>query len=193
MMHPLYQFIQKYQSFSPTDWSKVEDCLLFEDIQKGAHLLKEGQICRYLYFLEEGLLRYYYIKDGLEVTKYFTDAPYLFTAQRSYTKQIPSDDNIQAIENCKVWKITASDAAQLWSIASWSQFIRKLINEVQYFTEEINADLQTENAEDRYHRMLKEEPEFIQRVPQKYLASYLGVAPQSLSRIRKKILEKGRS
>ena len=150
-------------------------------------LLQEGKICRHLYFLEKGLLRYYFDKEGLEITKYFTTAPYMFTPQTSFSQTIPATESIQAIENSIVWMMKREDAYRLLEIPSWSEFIRKLIQQVQIYTEEILRDLQTETAENRYRSMLINEPEMVQRIPLKYLASYLGIAPQSLSRIRKKL------
>ena len=79
------------------------------------------------------------------------------------------------------------DAQRLLALNSWSNFIRLLIQEVQTFTEEILEALQTETAESRYRMMLQADANLLQRVPLKHLASYLGIAPQSLSRIRKNI------
>jgi predicted house-cleaning noncanonical NTP pyrophosphatase (MazG superfamily) len=75
----------------------------------------------------------------------------------------------------------------LYRLKSWTDFARKIIQEVQFFTEEILEELQTETAELRYEKMLKNSPTLLQRIPLKHLASYLGIAPQSLSRIRKKL------
>lgn len=186
-MHPFLRFIRTYYPMQLTDWRIAEKKLSFLELSKHSILLEEGSICRHLYFLEEGLLRYYFLKDGLEITKYFTEAPYVFTSQRSFSLQIPSVDSIQAIEHSKIWALSFDDVQELWGIPAWSQFARKIINEVQFYTEEIYADLQTVNAEDRYQKMMIEVPDLLQRIPLKYLASYLGIAPQSLSRIRKKM------
>ncbi len=70
--------------------------------------------------------------------------------------------------------------------------MRKLIQEVQYYTEEILQEIQTETAENRYIKLLESNPALLQRVPLKYLASYLGIAAQSLSRIRKKLAKQKR-
>ncbi len=75
----------------------------------------------------------------------------------------------------------------MYNLKSWTDFARKIIQEVQFFTEEILEELQTETAEFRYEKMLKNEPELLKRIPLNILASYLGIAPQSLSRIRKKL------
>ena len=78
----------------------------------------------------------------------------------------------------------------MYKSKSWAEFARKITQEVQFFTEEILLELQTETAEVRYEKMLEISPNLLQRIPLKYLASYLGIAPQSLSRIRKKITQK---
>ncbi len=190
-MHTFLKYIRQYHPINNQDWEQIASVLQFEQIEKNDILLPEGKICRYLYFVEEGLLRFFFLKNGKEVTKYFTEAPYLFTSQQSFTQNAPALESIQAIEDCRLYKIAASDADRLWQIPAWGLFIRQLLNEVQHFTTEIYTEVQTELAEDRYRRLLAEEPQLIQRIPLKYLASYLGIAPQSLSRIRKKIALEG--
>jgi len=84
-------------------------------------------------------------------------------------------------------QISYEQTNDLYRLKSWTDFARKIIQEVQFFTEEILEELQTETAELRYEKMLKNRPTLLQRIPLKHLASYLGIAPQSLSRIRKKL------
>lgn len=186
-MHPLRQFITNYTSISDTDWEQVERCITRLEMPKHTLVLAEGTICRYLYFLESGLLRFYILKDGNEVTKYFTDVPYVFTSQKSFTSQQSAQESIETLEDSVMWRMTYTDAFRLLELVSWSDFIRKLIQEVQTYTEEILEALQTETAENRYRTMLANQPSLVQRVPLKHLASYLGIAQPSLSRIRKNI------
>lgn len=186
-MHPLRQFIQHYTDLSDIDWMQVDACLVKQTVSTGTLLVEEGRICRHLYFLESGLLRFFIIRDGTEVTKYFTDVPYVFTSQRSFATQQPAKESIETLETSVLWRMTHEDAHRLLKIDAWSTFIRKLIQEVQTYTEEILEALQTETAESRYRTMLTAQPSLVQRVPLKHLASYLGIAPQSLSRIRKNL------
>jgi len=132
-------------------------------------------------------LHFYIWKDGEPKTKFFTIAPYIFTSQRSFNTQKPSSENIQALENSTVWKIRFSDHQSLLKLPIWNLFGQKITQEVQFFTENILEEVQNETAENRYHSLLQNRPELIQRVPLKYLASYLGITQQSLSRIRKNI------
>lgn len=189
----LRNYITKYTPFSDADWAAIASKFSKIELPSDALVLEEGKICRYLYFLECGLLRYYILKDGAEVTKYFTEAPYCFTSQVSFTAQVPARESIQALEPSEIWQITLDDTNALLNLPSWSTFVRKLIQEVQYYTEVILQELQTETAEQRYWRMLHEQDPLLQRVPLKYLASYLGIAPQSLSHIRRKIAEENRT
>lgn len=184
------RFIEQYTAISEQDWLKISVCFKKRNLEKDEILLQEGKICRHLYFVDKGLLRFYINKNGIEITKFFTDAPYCFTSQTSFTSQKPAIENIQAVERCNIWQITLVDANELLELKSWNTFVRKLIQEVQSFTEEILLEIQTESAENRYKKMIENNPQFLQRIPLKYLASFLGIAPQSLSRIRKKIATK---
>ncbi|MBK9487372.1 MAG: Crp/Fnr family transcriptional regulator [Haliscomenobacter sp.] len=186
-MHPFRQFIQRYIPLSDADWNSIEVCISRQEIPKESILLEEGKTCKHLYFLETGLLRFFVWKDGNDITKYFTDVPYVFTSQKSFAKQTPAQENIETLEDSIIWVMSYDDAQRLLSLNSWSNFIRLLIQEVQTFTEEILEALQTETAESRYRMMLQADANLLQRVPLKHLASYLGIAPQSLSRIRKNI------
>jgi CRP-like cAMP-binding protein len=189
-MHPFRQFIHNYTLFSNADWEIVEPYLVHIEVKKDTVLLQEGKICRYLYFLESGLLRFFILKNGNDITKYFTDVPYCFTSIKSFEAQIPATESIETLEDCVLWAITFDDVQTLQNLPAWNIFSRKLVQEVQTFTDEILEDIQTETAENRYKKMLFDNDPLLLRVPLKHIASYLGIAPQSLSRIRKSIIAK---
>jgi CRP-like cAMP-binding protein len=184
------QFIEKYTDLPTNEWNEISCCFEKRIVEKDEILLAEGKICKHLYFVESGLLRFYINKDGNDITKFFTDAPYFFTSQVSFNAQQPAAENIQALEKSVVFQIAYKQSNELFRLKSWSEFGRKITQEVQFFTEAILEQLQTETAEFRYERMLKNNPKLINRIPLMHLASYLGIAPQSLSRIRKKLQEK---
>lgn len=183
------KFIENYTTLSENEWKEISACFTHKTIQKDEILLQEGKICRHLYFIESGLLRYFINKDGNDFTKFFTIAPYCFTSQVSFTSEKPATENIQAIEKSIIWQTSLQQANDLLELKGWNTFVRKLIQEVQYFTEEILQELQTETAENRYKKMTKTNPALLQRIPLQHLASFFGIAPQSLSRIRKKIAQ----
>lgn len=192
-MHPLRQFISQYTPVSEQDWLAISGCLLRREMKRESLLLEEGKTCKHLYFLEKGLLRFFVWKDGLDITKYFTDIPYVFTSQKSFNQQVPAQESIETLEDSIIWQMTYEDAQHLLELKSWSTFIRLLIQEVQTYTEEILEALQTQTAEQRYKLLLQQDADLVQRVPLKHLASYLGIAPQSLSRIRKKMQQQSRT
>jgi CRP-like cAMP-binding protein len=187
------RFIEKYTTLSDKDWNDISVCFAQRTLQKNELLLQEGKICRHLYFIESGLLRYFILKDGSEITKFFTGAPYCFTSQVSFTAETPAKESIQALEPSIIWQANLKQVSQLMEQKSWNTFIRKLIQEVQYYTEKILQEIHTETAETRYRKMLNSNSQFLQRIPLQHLASYLGIAPQSLSRIRKKIASENRT
>ena len=189
-MHPFRQFIHNYTMISDAEWTIIEKHLVRMEVKKETIILKEGKICRYLYFLESGLLRFFILKNGNDITKYFTDIPYCFTSIQSFETQIPAKESIETLEDTILWAMTFEDVQSLFSLPAWNTFARKLIQEVQTYTDEILEELQTETAENRYKKMLFEHDTLLQRVPLKHIASYLGIAPQSLSRIRKSTMAK---
>ncbi len=183
-------FIERYIDLPEKDWKQISACFEKRIIEKDEILLREGRICRHLYFVESGLLRYFFFKDGNDITKFFTIAPYCFTSQVSFNKEKPATENIQALEKSIIYQASLKQVNDLLELKSWTIFVRKLTQQVQFYTEEILQEIQTETAETRYLKMLKNNPQLLQRIPLKHLASYLGIAPQSLSRIRKKITAK---
>ncbi len=90
-----------------------------------------------------------------------------------------------------MWRLSFDQYKKLEELNSWNIFIRKLLNEIQEYAESFYLDIRTMTAENRYRKILTEYPdELVQKIPLKHLSSFLGVAPQSLSRIRKKIINK---
>jgi len=186
-VHPVKKYIKKFVDLPDPDWARIEERLSLQSYGPETLLLEQGKICRNLYFLEKGLLRFFVWREGRDVTKFFTQAPYCFTSQQSFTKEIPARESIATLEDSLIWTLSREDAFDLFRLPSWNTFVRLLIQEVQSNTEDILEELQNITAEERYLRLLEEEADLVSRVPLKYLASYLGIAAQSLSRIRKKL------
>ena len=186
-MHPVRSYLDSFTRISDPEWEQIEPRLERRTYKKGDILVEPGVICKDLFFIESGLLRFFFYREGEEVTKFFTEAPYCFTVQSSFTNETPSQDGIDVLEDAVVWEMSRKDAYDLLRYASWGEFVRKLIQEVQFQTEQILQSVQIDTAEERYRRLLEEHANLVSRVPLKYLASYLGIAPQSLSRIRKNL------
>ena len=146
------KFIENYVLVSQSDWETISNCFERKEVEKNQIILNEGEICKHLYFLELGLMRYFINKEGNEITKFFTNAPYCFTSQVSFNNEKPATENIQAIEKSVIWQISFQDSNKLFELESWTIFARKITQEVQYFTEQILEEIQSETAEFRYEK-----------------------------------------
>lgn len=186
LMDALQKFIESYTQLTESDWNAISQAFERHEFRKNEMILTEGAVCRHFYFLEEGIIRFFILNDGDEITKFFTIAPYCFTAKDSFRNQTPARENIQALEKTVVWQTTLQQANDLLALPAWSDFTRKFIHEVQSYTEELLMESKTETAENRYRKLQQKYPALIQRIPLKHLSSFLGIAPQSLSRIRNK-------
>jgi CRP-like cAMP-binding protein len=151
------------------------------------HFLREGQICKHAGFIETGLLMYYTISpDGEELVGDFVSENEWVSHYESFIGETPSDVFIKAIEPSVIHTITLAKINELYKkIPVFEKIARQLVEKA--FTDMMKRSLAFKNlkAEDRYRKLELEYPHIVQRVPQYYIASFLGIAPQSLSRIRK--------
>ncbi|HTD41096.1 MAG TPA: Crp/Fnr family transcriptional regulator [Mucilaginibacter sp.] len=159
--------------------------------KKGDNLLQAGSVCRYIIFIETGLVRYYINSDGEEQTNYFNKEGEFVCDYMSFLPQIPSYVNIQALEDTTVFVISFNDIQQFYKEVEHGERFGRLAIE-QVFVNVINQvkSLYTDPPEVRYSQFLLNFPDIGQRIPQYYIASYVGIKPQSLSRIRKRIAGK---
>ncbi len=182
------RYLRKYAAFSDEELDRVGSQFSHEVLDKGTLLLQAGMTCEYLYYLGAGILRYYQSDDWEEQTKFFTFEDQLFTSPLSFSNQVPALESIEVLEAGWILKCPYAAVQALYSeVPNWATFIRKVLLEVQTTTARLLVESQSQTATERYAQLLTEQPRFIQKIPLKYLASYLGIAPESLSRIRKKL------
>lgn len=159
--------------------------------KKGDFFLSEGQICKQVGFLTKGLMRYYINDDGEEKTYAFSQENQYVCNYESFLPQIPSSKIIQALEDSDVFVLSHSDLQLLYaSVREWERYGRIAIETVfLQMLKDINS-FYTESPEMRYEKLLINHPDLQQRVSQYHIASFVGVKPQSLSRIRKRIFNR---
>jgi CRP-like cAMP-binding protein len=186
----LRKFIEQYTGVSDDEWLIINEAFERKLFAKNEIILEEGSVCRHFYFLQTGLIRCYTFYDGTDITKYFTAAPYCFTSIESFRTQKPAEESIQTLEESVIWYADTNKLEQLKILDSWNEFTTRLLQEVQQFTRNSLLEIKTKTADQRYKELLVNNPEAIQRIPLKYLSGFLGVAPQSLSRIRKNLTKK---
>ncbi|MCG6186377.1 Crp/Fnr family transcriptional regulator [Maribellus maritimus] len=190
----LKDFINRYITLSENDWNDIKREFQKKIFSKDEIILQEGKVCHHFYFFERGLIRFFCNIDGEDITKTFALAPYCFTSKISFRNQSPANESIQALEKTVVWEISYKQYKQLEKINSWNIFMRKLLNEIQEFTEKLMLDSKVLTAEKRYEILQETYPaDLLQKIPLKHLASFLGIAPQSLSRIRNNLHQSRKS
>ncbi len=186
MLATLVNNIKAIHSFSEADIDFFIGKLEPITIQKGDHLLQEGQVCRHLGYIESGLLMYYRLHDGLEIPTDFAVEQEWASHLQSFTHKTPSNISIKALENSSLMRLSVENFEKVY------EFQPKFLLLKDYYTQfsfnkhtRHTADLAMLNAKQRYHKFIEERSDLVNRVPQYYIAAYLGIKPQSLSRLRK--------
>jgi len=157
------------------------------ECKKGQLLLKEGEVCKSIYFIEKGYLRSYHILDGLEINTglHFEDA--FVTNLKSLRMELPSESFIVTAEPVILYEFTKEKMMALYArCAAIVDFGKKLLELLAIEQQEHVSLFKLYSAEERFRYIQKTQPEIFQRVPLSHLASYLGVARETLSRFRKK-------
>jgi CRP-like cAMP-binding protein len=188
MIDHLLQSIQRVIALSDEEINVIKSLFKEKAYQKGEFFLADGQVCKYAGFIEKGLIRYYINDDGEEKTYEFGKENNFVCNYESFLPQVPSTKIIQALEDCMIWQISFADLQVFYrSVAGGERFGRIVIEQVFIQLLAALGSLYTDTPEQRYLKFLNEHPYLQQRVSQYHIASYVGVKPQSLSRIRKRI------
>jgi CRP-like cAMP-binding protein len=188
MTEQLITSIKYCINLNPEEVDRVK--LLFKEkfIKKGDFFLAEGKICKHVGFIIKGLMRYYIDHDGEDKTYAFAQEGNFVCNNESFISQTPSTKVIQALEDCEIMQISHADLQIFYkSISEGERFGRLVIEQVFIQTLQDLSSFYTDTPEQRYEIFLKKHPDLQQRVSQYHIASYMGVKPQSLSRIRKRI------
>jgi len=169
--------------------SRVEKEFTSVKITKGDLWIKEGEICDQVAFVQTGKLRVFYNDgSGNEVTCYFVTPDHFISSFTSFLTNTPTTENISAIEDSLIMIISKIKLESLSDEIPKIQIWRRIIAENLFITMEKRiAMLQSQSANERYEKMLKENPDIILSVPLQYTASFLGITPQHLSRLRKEL------
>ena len=193
MQNLLFDFISKYVSLSEGEKNAIVALDVFRTVKKGTILLKEGQISKDGFFVLKGCIRSYYIIEGEEKTTAFYTEMEGITPNCVLTKAA-SEYYIATTEDSVISLSNPDMEAEMFQKFPKFESLCRILSEELIAKQQINFDdFKTSSPEKRYLRMLKKRPDLIQRVPQHQLASYLGIKPQSLSRLRARILEKSKS
>jgi len=192
MQDLLFDFISKYISLTENEKETITSLGIFQSVKKGSILLKEGQFSKDGYFVLKGCIRNYYIIDGEEKTTGF------YTEMEGITPQCVHDDKaseyyIDCIEDSIVTISNPAMEVEVFKKFPKFETLCRILSEELLAKQQIIFDqFKTSSPETRYLNLMQQRPDLVQRVPQHQLASFLGMKPQSLSRIRKRISEKSK-
>ncbi len=160
-------------------------------LDKDQFLLTEGEVSDKFYFILKGCIRLFYLNDTEEKTAFFYVENQFVSSYESFTKQIPTKHNLQSIEPTTVAVISTEVTQSLLNIYPKFEFLaRTIMEEELIILQDIISSFIMLNAEQRYLKLLKSKKDLLQRIPQYQLATFLGVTPETLSRIRKRIVTK---
>jgi CRP-like cAMP-binding protein len=154
-------------------------------IPKNTVLIKEGERCRNLFFIQKGLMRGYYYDAGKEITHWFAKEEEFATSFYSFITNEPSPETIETLEDCELVQIAHSDLQNLYADFKETERIGRIITETYYIDlEERFLNIQFKSAKERYQNLLSKNPSLIQRASLGQIATYLGITQETLSRVR---------
>jgi CRP-like cAMP-binding protein len=184
--HHLRQAINKFIRIKDDDWNLLEPHLYDKQVKKHEYFAEEGKIAKEVGFVLNGNMRHYYTRDGQEKTTYFYFENHFVAAYISCITNTPSRLTIQAITECELLVFPYLVLQQLYEQShTWERFGRLLSEYLAIGLEDRMTGLLLLSPEERYKELLEgNKGKILERIPQHYIASYLGITPVSLSRIR---------
>ncbi|WP_375448063.1 Crp/Fnr family transcriptional regulator [uncultured Fibrella sp.] len=184
---PFIRLLKQLVTLTPTDETLIRT--LFEPISyaKSTLLVEPGKVASYIYFINDGFARAYHYEDGNEITNHLGAPTGFITAYLSFSTKTPSDEAVETLTPAQLLRITKDNLDQLYR-QSHNLALFGIVMADQYlvFNNQRSRDLITLSAEQRYQKLMQETPVLLQHIPLQYIASYIGVTPESLSRIRRK-------
>ncbi len=192
MQNQLFQFLEQYVPLSDEEKNAILSMDIFHSVKKGTVLLSAGQTSKYDYFVLKGCLRKFYVIDGEEKTTAFYTEMEGVTPNGAFSRA-PSEYYLSCLEDCILIISEPEMGVELNARFPKFETLCRILSEDLLAKQQINFDaFKTSSPEQRYMNLLQNRPDLIQRVPQHQLASFLGIKPQSLSRLRARIAAKGR-
>ncbi len=188
-MEAFKKYVQQFPNYKPQLFEEIIPFITIKHIETGEYFLRQGSISKHIAFIENGLMRLFYLHDGKEITTCFCKENTITCSYKSLITNTASDLSIQALEPCTLIVFSYDALQKLYVKDLFWQQVGRLAAENEYLNTEChNRFLNDLSATERYKQILDEDADLLQRIPLNYLATYLQIAPETLSRIRKKII-----
>ena len=189
MTTKIIQSIKSIASLNEAEEKAFLSILEVKTFKKKEFLLQEGKVCNKITFVNNGIMRLFYNVEGVENTIQFFFGDSWYTDYASFLTGQPSIENLQTLEESEVVQFKKDDLYKLYNSMPIFEKVGRIFAENAYLSiSQLNQMKTNEEPELRYINLLKTRPELVQQIPQHYIASYLGIKPETLSRIRKRIL-----
>lgn len=184
--------IERFVKLTDADWQLLEPCISEQKISRGELFAKEGKLATEVGFVLSGNMRHYYTRDGEEKTTYFYFEGHFVSSYISCISRQPSQLTIEAITDCHLLVFKYADLQRLFELShTWERFGRLIAEYIAIGLEDRMTGLLMLSPEERYIQLLDgNKQKIIERIPQHYISSYLGITPVSLSRIRNRLLNR---
>lgn len=179
------ELARRYSTMTHDELDILESIIVPQKYAKGEMILKEGEICRHFLYIDKGLVRQFYFKHGKEVTEHLGQEQTIVMCIESLFKEEPTKLQVEALEPTTVYALPKADLERVAMHNVNIQILYRKILEESLITSQIHADLvRFETAQDRYKKLCKLCPQVVLRAPLVYIASYLQMTPETLSRVR---------
>lgn len=190
-MERLFKSIQDYISLSEKEIELLYNAIEKRLFRKNDVIFTEGNLAEDIYYVTKGCVRLFYTVDGTDKTAFFYTEGQFICAGESYTYNIPAVENYQAVEDTELFIFSKSKIEILLKEVPKLEVIARIATENELITcQKVIASFVTKSAEERYIDLLNTQGELFQRVPQQYIASFLGVSPETLSRIKARVFKR---
>jgi CRP-like cAMP-binding protein len=183
------ELARRYSTMTHEELDILEGILVPMKFVKGERILNEGDTCEHIYWIVKGLARQYYFKNDKELTEYMATENTIMMSIESLFKEKPSMQIIQALEPTIIYALPKKDLEAVAMRSVNIQILYRKILEESLIISQQHADmLRFESAQDRYQKLVKNSPQLVLRAPLVYIASYLQMTPETLSRVRTAVL-----
>jgi CRP-like cAMP-binding protein len=189
MYERLFQKFDEKLQLTEEEKELIKTFFLPKKLRKRQYLLQEGDVCKYVAFVEKGMLRSYSVDEkGVEHIIQFAFEGWWISDQYAFLTGEPSQYNIDALEDCELLLLSrVAEEQMLEKVPKMERFFRLLLQNSMIAMQRRLVSSLSRSAEERYHELVYSCPTIPQRVPQHMMASFLGITPETLSRIRKQV------
>ncbi len=187
------EHVESYVPVNDMEWQALASHLEVSALKKKKYFAEPGKICNHIGLVVKGAVRYFLVKDGEEITGYFSFENELLSSYKSFLTRQPGENYIQALEDCHIVTLSYKAMQLLYDdtlIGKKMERFSRLIAEhyLICYEDRVSAFI-TQTPEERYNKLLETGGDVLQRIPQHYIANFLGITPVSLSRIRRRIMK----